>query len=224
MTVKNIFHKKYSHMLSLFAFLILLGWFEYLEKTIVPKYIIHSSLDSYIPFIKEFVIPYYIWYFYIAACFLYLALTSKKEFYRFYLYIALGMSLSYVIYMIFPNAQYLRPKTIPGNDIFSIMIRNMYRIDTPTNVCPSIHVINAIGVYLGFATSHKLKNNRYIKALCLFITILICIATLFIKQHSIVDVTAGVIFSIILYLAVYFIPNLVIQKHEVLHTKDATSI
>lgn len=222
MAFKKIFHKKYSHLLSLFGFLILLAWFEYLEKTIVPKYIMHSEYDAYIPFIKEFVIPYYIWYFYIAICFLYLGLTSKKEFYRFYLYIALGMSLSYVIYMIFPNAQYLRPK-ITQNDIFSIMIKRMYAIDTPTNVCPSIHVIDAIGVYIAFANSHKLKGKHFVKALSLFTTILICISTLFIKQHSIVDVTAGVIFSIVLYLAVYFVPNLVMHKNTLLEPKDAPS-
>ena len=46
-------------------------WFAFLEKTvIIPEYIIHSGLDDLIPFIEIFVIPYLLWFVYVAVPFL----------------------------------------------------------------------------------------------------------------------------------------------------------
>ena len=59
--------QKYKHGLLLLYFLIYLPWFQYLEKKVTVHFnVIHMAIDDYIPFIEFFVIPYFLWFFYIA--------------------------------------------------------------------------------------------------------------------------------------------------------------
>ena len=42
-------------------------WFLVCEKTIVrPEYIMYLPLDSRIPFVPQFIIPYYMWHAYVS--------------------------------------------------------------------------------------------------------------------------------------------------------------
>lgn len=194
---------KYRHMLLLPLFLIQIAWFFYCESVVTnPKYIMFSPLDNYIPFIKEFVVMYVFWYFYMAIAFIYLGMVSPDDFYKLFIFIFAGMTIAHTVYLIFPNGQNLRPQ-ITGNDIFSMAVKYLYKIDTPTNVAPSVHVINSFAVYIAMANCHKLKGKRAIKMLLLACTIAISLSTMFIKQHSVVDVFWGVIVSAILYLLIY---------------------
>ena len=70
-------------------------------------------------------------------------------------------------------------------------MRDYYAYDTNTNVCPSLHVIGAVAVQFAFM---HLKGKKYIVLHIAFMvtTILICLSTVFLKQHSIVDVFTAV--------------------------------
>ena len=54
---------KYSHAwVFLYAF-IYFPWFNWLEKKVTTGYsVIYSPLDSYIPFVEFFIVPYLLWY------------------------------------------------------------------------------------------------------------------------------------------------------------------
>ena len=162
----------------------------------------HSKLDDKIPFIKEFVVPYLLWFVYVGYGIIYTGLHSKQEYYRLYFFLGLGMSAAYTLYMIFPNMQDLRP-AIKQNDIFSRMVKFVYLTDTPTNVCPSIHVFNAIGVDAALAHSDSFCSKKYNRLISFIAMVLICLSTLFIKQHSVIDVFCGAILGIIFYFAIY---------------------
>ena len=58
--------------------------FFFIESRNVPIHIIHTKFDDYIPFCEYFIIPYVLWYLYVAGTVLYLGLTDKsgKEYYR----------------------------------------------------------------------------------------------------------------------------------------------
>lgn len=194
--------KKYSYTVILLYYLIIGKWFSYLEATIRPKYYMFSRLDPYIPFIKEFVIPYLLWFSFIVITLVYLGLTSKYDFLKLCIFMFSGMTICLIIYGLFPNGQNLRPE-IAGNDIFSNLVRLVYSNDTPTNSAPSIHAVNSIAVYLALVNCDKLKDKKAVKLTAFISMLLIIMSTVFIKQHSILDVVYGIILSTVLYLAIY---------------------
>ena len=62
------FLKKYSHAWVFLYGLIYMPWFLYLENHVSKDYyLIHSPLDDYIPFIEYFIVPYLLWFVFIAV-------------------------------------------------------------------------------------------------------------------------------------------------------------
>ncbi len=115
------------------------------------------------------------------------------------------MTICLFIYTIWPNGQNLRPDldALGRDNIFIDILRNLYRTDTNTNVCPSIHVFNSIGACIAVFHTESLKNKKWITIPTLILTILISLSTAFLKQHSIFDgICAGLLASV-LYLLVY---------------------
>lgn len=196
-------------------------WFNYCERTIEPKYYMVSRLDYHIPFIKWFVIPYLFWFVYMGVIFWYVGKESKKEFYKLCIYMFGGMCVCYTIYMVFPNGQNLRP-VIVENDILSRMISNIYMTDTPTNVCPSIHVYNSIAVHMALRRCGMLDDKPGIKLISFICMVLICASTMFIKQHSIKDVMWGTILAAVMYFLVYNMPRFV-QRHILVTNQEEVS-
>ena len=77
------FLKKYRHAWVLSYFLIYMPWFVYLEKrTNVRHYMIHSPIDNHIPFIEYFIVPYLVWFVFIAVTVAYFLIKDKWGFYR----------------------------------------------------------------------------------------------------------------------------------------------
>lgn len=211
--------KKYKHAWVFLYFFIYAPWFIYLEKTITDNYQpVKIKLDDYIPFNEWFVIPYYVWFAFIAAVILYLLFRDTKEFYRCTAFLFLGMTICLFIYTIWPNGQNLRPNldALGRNNIFIDVLRNLYATDTSTNVCPSIHVFNSIGACIAIFHTQSLRNKKWITIPCFFLTILISMSTVFLKQHSIFDVICASLLASIMYLLVY-VPDYVklhIQRKE----------
>jgi membrane-associated phospholipid phosphatase len=166
-------------------------WFTWLERRNATHYtIIHCALDDLIPFQEIFAIPYFLWFFYVVAvlCILFVQTSHLRDFYRCAATLMLGMTTCLIIYTLFPNAQQLRPETFPRDNFLTRIIASLYRGDTPTNVCPSIHVYNSLAINAGVCKSHFFKNKRGLKIASLILCILICLSTVFLKQHSVVDV------------------------------------
>ena len=128
---------------------IYLVWFNYIETRKVIHFTeMHTRLDDMIPFMEVFVIPYILWFFFIAFCTAYPLLKYEKEdYWRFMIFLGTGMTLFLIISTIFPTIQYLRPAQFERNNIFTALVSVFYKYDTPTNVFPSMHVYNAIGSY-----------------------------------------------------------------------------
>jgi len=206
--VKNIcsFLSGHKHFYMLLLLLPILVWFKYLEATLVPRYIIHMALDDRIPFVREFVVPYLLWFPYIGYGLVYTGIHSRQEYYRLFVFLAGGMSAAYIAYMFFPNAIDFRP-IITKNDPFSALVKMIYATDTPTNVCPSVHVINSIAVDAALQHCRDFDTKRYRKPASHILTILIILSTVLIKQHSIADVVWGMIVSVPFYILLYAVPG-----------------
>ena len=198
------FLKKYSHAWVLLYAFVYMPWFLYLEnRTNVHYYIIHSPIDDYIPFIEIFVVPYLIWFVFIAVTALYIFFTDKAGFYKLAAFLITGMTIFLIICTVFPNGLNLRPTTFPRDNIFTKLVQVVYSADTSTNVLPSIHVYNSIGVSVAIAHSQSLKKHPYIQHGAYILAGLIILSTMFLKQHSVTDVTAAIVLALIVYPFVY---------------------
>ncbi|WP_330588220.1 phosphatase PAP2 family protein [Anaerosporobacter faecicola] len=201
------FFKKYKHAWTLVYLFVYFPWFFYLEKTITTNYTsIHIRLDDLIPFNELFIIPYYLWFMYVAVVIAFLLFTSKEEYYRCCAFLFIGMTICLTIYTIWPNGQDLRPTTFARDNFLVDIAKKLYASDTSTNVCPSIHVFNSIGIHIAVMHSSRLKNNHLVRRTSCVLCILICLSTVFLKQHSAFDGIAAMILSVFMYLLVY-VPN-----------------
>lgn len=208
------FLSKYKHSILILYFPLYMVWFLLLEKRAdIPHYIIHCPLDDMIPFQEIFIIPYLLWFFYVAAVLVYLFFQTDylKDFYRCAAVLMLGMTTCLIIYTLFPNAQDLRPQAFPRDNALTRIIAALYQGDTSTNVCPSIHVYNSLAIHAGLSKSHYFlpeekgnsANYRGWKLASLILCILICLSTLFLKQHSVIDMACSIILFGIYYPLVY---------------------
>jgi membrane-associated phospholipid phosphatase len=115
----------------------------------------------------------------------------------------IGMTIFLMICTFFPNGLNLRPTTFPRDNIFTDLVRFVYSVDTPTNVLPSMHVFNSMGICIGLTRTETLKHKPWIRYGTWLFTVLIILSTVFLKQHSVTDMSAGLVMSAILYQFVY---------------------
>ncbi len=189
--------------------------FIILEHRDLPYHLISFSLDQKIPFCAPFVLAYYTWYPY---CFLILIIfffISEKDYLCAYRFMAVGMAFFTILNFIYPTGLELRPASVPGNGLCASLVRAMYAVDTPTNVFPSLHVYNAIAMHATIINSSYIREKMLLSCkgnqesalrrcsgiyyLSTIIAVLIILSTLFIKQHSIVDVIGAILLAGLVY-------------------------
>lgn len=200
--------KKYKHGWVFIFFFIYMAWFLALEaKDTILYTSVHIKLDDYIPFNEWFVIPYLLWFAYVVLTVFYFFFNAEKdEFYRYYAFLFVGMFTCLFIYSIWPNQQTLRPdlSALGRDNILVRLVAFIYEVDTPTNVCPSIHVYNSICTHVAISKNAKLRNNKLVQVSSFILAVLISLSTMFIKQHSAFDTICAVALAMIVYLIVYY--------------------
>ncbi len=207
---------KYKHGAVLSYFFIYLIWFAYLEKHVTKFTPIHTRLDDFIPFCEVFIVPYFIWFLYIAVTVAYFLLTSKQDFLKICAYLFTGMTICLFIYTVWPNGHYLRVdlNSLGRDNIFIHMLAGIYSIDTATNVFPSIHVFNSVGAMIAINKSEKLHPIKWLQWGTFLLTVLICMSTVFLKQHSVMDVLGALVLNFLLYAVIYFVPAKVKESQK----------
>lgn len=148
-------------------------------------HVIHCRLDDLIPFCEWFVIAYVGWYFLVAGSLLYFALYNVDSFKKLMKFIIVTQIVAMAIYVIYPSRQDLRPDTFQHDNILTRLVGLLYAADTSTNVCPSLHVGYSLAL-LSVWMKEK-QAARWWKGAVVVFVILICLSTMFIKQHSAVD-------------------------------------
>ena len=198
--------KKYRHALVLLYGLIYMPCFIWLEsRANLPYHVIHVRLDDLIPFSEVFIVPYLLWFVYVAAVFVYLffQFDKKKEFYQYCIFLFTGMTLFLVVSTVYPNGHLLRPASFERHNIFTFAVQMLYRTDTATNIFPSIHVFNSIAAHVAVAKNRKLVGNIWIRGGSFLLMVSIILATMFLKQHSVLDVIAGTLLGVLMEQLVY---------------------
>lgn len=161
--------------------------------------VMHCALDDLIPFCEYFVIPYMLWFVYLIGMLLYTLLCDIPAFKRLMWFIIFTYTVTILIYLVYPTCQNLRPTSFDRDNIFTRFLTYFYQFDTNTNVNPSIHVIGSLGVmFTSWHTKRFEKSVPWKMAFAVF-GVLICISTVFIKQHSAIDIACAVLLCGIFY-------------------------
>ena len=216
---------KYKHAWAFLYILVYMPWFIWLEKHVTTDYhVIQTEVDEWIPFNEFFIIPYLLWFAFIAAAFLYFFFTDVAGFYKLAKIMFTGMTIFLIISTVFPNGQDLRPAVFARDNIFVDMVRVLYRADTCTNVFPSLHVFNSVCVCIAVHESRALRKRPCVCWGAYVLAGLIILATVFLKQHSVLDVLGAGVMACVLYQFVYAAekkrtPRYAKQRRAVLQNK-----
>lgn len=199
------FIRKYRHGIPMVIYLIVyLILFFIVERLTEDNYhVIHMALDDKIPFCEYFVIPYFCWFAYVAGFVLYFIFFDKESYWPMFWFLVTGMTVFLIVSFVYPNGHELRPAQFPRDNVFTRMIANLYQTDTATNILPSIHVYNSIGIHIAVHKSRRLSKHRPVQIASGILCALIIMSTVFIKQHSMVDVISAFGLAAVLYGLIY---------------------
>lgn len=161
--------------------------------------VMHCALDDKIPFCEYFLIPYMFWFVYLVGMLLYTLLCDIPSFKRLMWFTIFTYSVTVFIYLIYPTSQELRPTDFMRDNFFTRFLADFYQFDTNTNVNPSIHVIGSLAVMFTAWNSKRFKHSVPWKVAFTLVGLLICVSTLFIKQHSVIDIACAALLSLIFY-------------------------
>lgn len=210
--MKEILKQRLKDGFLVIAYMIFyMAFFYYVEnRTGVKIHILQVRADNSIPFCEYFIVPYYLWFLYVAVTAVWFTLfnNNRTEFYQFAVSMGIGMTLFLIISYIFPNGHNLRPNTFPRDNVFTDMVKALYRTDTSTNIMPSIHVFNSVMCCVAIWECKALKQRHLIRWSTLVLTVLIVLSTVFLKQHTILDLVAGLMLGGILWFFMYRFPLL----------------
>ena len=113
---------------------------------------------------------------------LYTLLYDADTFRRYSKFLTISITISTGIFLLCPSCQQLRPAQFPRDNLLSRAVGLLYAVDTNTNVFPSEHVIGALAALAAAAHTERLRRPGRLAALCV-LTALICVSTVFLKQH-----------------------------------------
>ena len=162
--------KKYGHIWMLSYAFIYLPWFSRLQENVnKPYHVMHTALDDLIPFNEYFIVPYLMWFLYVAATIAFFFFKNRDDYYRLCTFLFTGMTISLLVCTLFPNGTDFRPAIDPDKNIFCYLVSKHPMI------------VRASGVLM----------------------VLICLATMFLKQHSVIDVVGALLMASVIYPIAY---------------------
>ncbi len=151
-------------------------------------------MDTSIPFISRFIWVYL--FFFPFAFSPILVLKSIDTFRR----VAIGYLYQYLIaflmFILYPT-RIVRPD-VAVHSFSTQAVAMIYRIDPGFNDFPSMHVANSWFVALIFY-----RYNKKLGILFMFIASLISVSTLYVKQHYLIDIPAGILDALLVYYVVF---------------------
>jgi len=198
--------REHRYLLGSLYAVFYLSWFRLLERTVTPESricIMHCGADDIIPVLPVFIIPYLFWFVYVLGSIFWFGMHDPDEMTRLGISLAGGMTICLLICTLFPNGTDLRIPADPYSGLFSKLLWIIQRADTTTNVFPSIHVYNSLAVNSAVHRSMDLRHRPLVLAASSLAAILICFSTVFLKQHSLIDLAGACILAYFMERSVY---------------------
>lgn len=146
-----------------------------------------TRLDEAIPLAPVWITVYFLVFADWIACAMIILSDERSNALRFTAAYGISMLISGVIFVVYPCTM-LRPE-VSGGDLFSALLRLLYRIDTPTQLFPSLHVMISYLCLRGVADCRNLP--KWFVPLQAGILVCVCLSILFVKQHVLADIPAA---------------------------------
>ena len=194
-------HPEYWYFLFIPGYICCFFLMEHLVPADCDYWVSYCKLDDYIPFLEAFVIPYCLWYPFLFVVGLGLMFKDVPGVKRYVWCMIAGFGCSMLFCVLFPNGQDLRPLSFERDNVFTWLLGHIYAADTNTNVLPSMHIVGCVAAC--FAVFHSAPLRTWRVPVLIF-AILISLSTVFVKQHSILDIFAGIAVCIPLWFIFYF--------------------
>lgn len=208
----NLTSPQFKHLLLLIYWPVYGILFSFVERGMTLDYKpIECALDAAIPFCEYFVFPYIFWFVFLYGIHIYTLLCDIKAFKKLMYFIMLTYTTTISVYIIFPNMQLLRPTEFERDNAIVDFMKWYYVFDTNTNVCPSLHVVGSFATLFA-SWNCKGLNTWYWRSFNTVSAILISISTVFVKQHSVIDIVAGVILSFAALPFCFILPDKIAKK------------
>ena len=174
------------------------GWIAYfalffLTENLIPAercHVVHCFLDDLVPFDERFALFYCYWFALLIGSLLWLFLYDLRGFKRLQVYIMITQAVAMAAYILWPSVQRLRPAAFARDNLLTRLMAFIYAFDTPTGVCPSLHVAYSMGI--ASVWCHRRESAPALKAFMVLSAVLISLSTAFVKQHSFVDILAAI--------------------------------
>ncbi len=177
------------------AYLVVFGILELFPAK--EFHLIQCPIDTLIPTIPVFFIPYAFWWgLFPGALLWFLVFGRREDFLKLCFILFVGYTVCLITYVLWPNGIDIRTE-LTGTDLCSQAIRLLRAGDPPQNVCPSMHVSSTMAIFLTVWECRDIPRGW--KWGVAVISLLIILATMFIKQHSVVDVLLGMLLSLVLW-------------------------
>lgn len=183
--------------------------------------LVDTALDHIIPFNALFVIPYLYFHLFMAASITYFAYIGGSYFWRMIVSLNAGTIISCIIFYLYPTTV-IRP-ILSGEGFLLDMVRMVYSMDNPYDCFPSLHVLHT-HIMTYFLIKQFSNTLATVAGTTSFL--LISLSTVFIKQHSILDVLAAMMLGLMICPLTKFLnkssrtPDLInqtlIRKHAIL--------
>lgn len=204
-SIINFFKRKPYGLFSAYWFIQII-WYQVLMR--LPNYsdrsirIPFNSVDELIPFCEIFIIFYVLWYPFILYTNVFILRNgTKSEFMYLSLMTVIGMVICMAGNTLFPT-ELIRDEALLENlgrsNILTRLTQVIYAADSPPRIVfPSMHVYGSL--VLGGAMLRCKSASVTLKIIAGALSVLICLSTVFVKQHSVIDLVAGVLLFIILH-------------------------
>jgi membrane-associated phospholipid phosphatase len=183
-----------SNKIALLLIAVLLNSFGYIAAQMIRPsgIIVTNQIDNMIPYVSQFVLAYMLYLPVVLVSYI-LLWKNYKEFRVMALCIIATMLISIIIYIVF-QTESIRPDVNQNGDVFNSLVSWVYSADKPVNSFPSLHV--AIPTLV---TLFVFLHSRKLGLALLPAAILIILSTVFIKQHSVVDIAGALILAFFVF-------------------------
>ena len=159
-----------------------------LSPYLTPR-LLTGPLDDLIPFSPPWITVYCLSFPYWAVSGFLILREGKAPAYRIAAAYVLSLAVAAAAFLLWPGTL-VRPE-VAGDGFFERWVRMIYDADTPTNLCPSMHVIVTYYCFRGALECKKLPR-RYTVFAFVFL-LLVCCSVLLVKQHALIDVPCGIL-------------------------------
>ena len=151
---------------------------------------IYTPLDHQIPFVPFFSMFYILAFAHWAVSWILIGRENKQFCYRYANANIIAKTICLAVFIVYPTVMQ-RPSVV-SNDIFSFIVKVMYFFDDKAvNCLPSIHVLAS---WMAMRAALQMKKVPKAYKIASIVLCLGCIlAVVFIKQHYVLDIPAGIL-------------------------------